>query len=143
MSSKAADGKPRKEDSAMPGEATATEPGELLEACRDLRQVVSDLCEADPRDLGAAEARELTGRLRRLRSVVDRHLRDGAEAMPPELRENVLHLLQCIHDACRDAAADVEVSLEEMRAALSELTGELLRLRSYRRGTASRGAGQG
>ena len=132
----------------MPGEATATEQGELLEACRDLRQVVSDLCEGDPRDLGAAEARELTGcprtgRLRRLRSVVDRHLRDGAEAMPPELRENVLHLLHCIHDACRDAAGDVQVGLEEMRAALSELTGELLRLRSYCRGTASRGAARG
>jgi len=124
----------------MRDEPAVSERSDLLKACRGLRQLMSGLCNRDPRDMEPAEVRGLIRRLRHLREAVERLVRKGDDTMSRERKQKVQALLHHTRNACREASEEVGDSLQEMRSTLSRLSDELSRLRSYRCGTASRGA---
>ena len=122
----------------MPAEAVDENGEPLLQKCRSLERAVSKLRGRDPAELGAAEARALMRRFRRLRRAVEQDARGEHNELPPETRKRALEVLERIRAACREASRSVDAALAEMRSGLCRLSEELERLRSYRRGAASR-----
>lgn len=122
----------------MQGDRANSQESELMDACRSLERIVSDLRDRDPDELGAAEARDVIRRLRRLKKAVNESLQGASGALPTERRKNVLRLLRRIGSACQQASSDMEACLANMRSDLSDLSAELSALRSYEGGSASR-----